>query len=65
MSIRLRKLEIEPRAACNTALLQLGAGLPSLLLTDLLGIHINTAAENWKAAAGARWTGYLWARSQQ
>ena len=57
MSTRLRKLGIEPRAARNSALLQLGAELPSLVLADLLGIHINTA-EHWNAAAGARWTNY-------
>lgn len=57
MSMRLRNLGIEPRAARNTALLQLGAELPSLVLADLLGIHINTA-ERWNAAAGARWTNY-------
>lgn len=54
---RLRKLGIEPRAARNTALLQLGAELPSIVLADLLGIHINTA-ERWIAAAGARWVTY-------
>jgi len=51
------KLGIEPRPARNTALLQLGAELPSLVLADLLGVHINTA-ERWNAAAGARWTNY-------
>lgn len=62
MSTRLRNLGIEPRAARNTALLQLGAELPSLVLADLLGVHINTA-ERWNAAAGARWTNYAAARS--
>jgi len=62
MSTRLRKLGIEPRAARNTALLQLGAELPSLVLADLLGVHINTA-ERWNAAAGARWTNYVATRS--
>jgi hypothetical protein len=57
MSRRLRKLGIEPRAARNTALLQLGAELPSPVFADLLGVHINTA-ERWNAAAGARWTNY-------
>lgn len=58
---RLRALGIEPRAARNTALLQLGAELPSVVLSDLLGICINTA-EKWNAAAGARWTNYAAAR---
>jgi hypothetical protein len=49
-------------AARNTALLQLGAELPSLVLADLLGVHINTA-ERWNAAAGARWTNYVATRS--
>lgn len=62
MSARLRKLGIEPRATRNTALLQLGAELPSLVLADLLGVHINTA-ERWNAAAGARWTNYAATRS--
>jgi hypothetical protein len=51
LSARLRKLAIEPRAARNTALLQLGAELPRLVFADLLGVHINTA-EHWSAAAG-------------
>ena len=54
---RLRDLGIPLRAARNTALLQLGAELPSIVLADLLGIHISTA-EAWSAAAGARWTTY-------
>lgn len=54
---RLRRLAIQPRTARNTTLLQLGAELPSVVLADLLGIHINTA-ERWNAAAGARWTNY-------
>ena len=57
LGARLKELGIEPRAARNTTLLQLGAELPSLVLADLLGIHINTA-ERWCAAAGARWTTY-------
>lgn len=59
---RLRRLGIEPRAARNTTLLQLGGELPSLVLADLLGIHINTA-ERWNAAAGARWINYVAARA--
>lgn len=61
---RLRGLGIEPRAARNTALLQLGAELPSVVLADLLGIHIGTA-ERWAAAAGGRWTHYAAARLDQ
>jgi hypothetical protein len=57
LSHRLRGLGIEPRAARNTALLQLAAELPSLVLADLLGIHINTA-ERWNAAVGAPWANY-------
>ena len=59
---RLRNLGIPPRAARNTALLQLAAQLPSVVLADLLGIHINTA-EAWSAAAGARWTTYAATKS--
>lgn len=55
---RLKNLGIEPRAARNTALLQLAAELPSVAIADLLGIHINTA-EKWTAAAGARWAAYV------
>ena len=64
MGHRLRELSIEPRAARNAALLQLGAELPSVVLADLLGIHIGTA-ERWTAAAGARWTHYAAARLDQ
>ena len=35
---RLRRMGIEPRAARNTTLLQLGAELPSIVLADLLGV---------------------------
>lgn len=59
---RLRRLAIQPRAARNSTLLQLGAELPSVVLADLLGIHINTA-ERWNAAAGARWANYATTRS--
>jgi hypothetical protein len=54
---RLRALGIEPRAARNTALLQLAAELPSVALADLLGLSISTA-ERWNVAAGSRWTRY-------
>ncbi len=54
---RLKALGIEPRAARNTALLQLATELPSIAIADLLGLHIGTA-EKWNAAAGGRWTGY-------
>lgn len=64
MGHRLRGLGVEPRAARNTALLQLGAELPSVVLADLLGIHIGTA-ERWTAAAGARWTHYAATRLGQ
>lgn len=63
LGARLQELGIKPRAARNTTLLQLGAELPSLVLADLLGIHISTA-ERWNAAAGARWTTYAAAREQ-
>lgn len=55
---RLKILGIEPRAARNTALLQLAAELPSIAIADLLGLHVSTA-EKWSAATGSRWTGYV------
>ena len=55
---RLKALDIEPRAARNTALLHLAAELPSVAIADLLGLHISTA-EKWNAAAGGRWTRYI------
>ncbi len=54
---RLRQHGIKARAARNTALLQLVTVTPTPVLADLLGLHPGTA-EQWSAAAGARWSAY-------
>ncbi len=54
---RLRHHDIRPRAARNTALLDLVTVAPTPVLADLLGLHPATA-EHWRQAAGARWSAY-------
>ena len=57
MARRLQQHGIQPRAARNTALLQLVTAAPTPVLADLLGLHPGTA-ERWREAAGARWIAY-------
>ncbi|MBK9696751.1 MAG: hypothetical protein IPO80_04880 [Propionibacteriaceae bacterium] len=54
---RLRLHGIHPRAARNTALLQLATETPTPVIADLLGLNLNTA-EKWREVAGARWANY-------
>jgi hypothetical protein len=55
---RLQRLGLQPRAARNTALLQLGQQLPAVVLADLLGLHLNTA-QRWTTTAGGPWAQYV------
>lgn len=59
---RLTKLGIHARDARTTALLQLAAELPPVVLADLLGLHRNTAV-GWARAAGGDWTRYAATRA--
>jgi hypothetical protein len=48
----LQKLGIRARPARNTALFDLAGQIPAVVLSKLLGIHINTAVR-WTEQAGA------------
>ena len=53
----LVRLGIHCRAARNTALLTLARDVPTVVLSDLLGVGISTA-ERWRQYAGGSWTAY-------
>jgi len=53
----LMRLGIHCRAARNTALLTLARDVPTVVLSDLLGVGISTA-ERWRQFAGGSWTTY-------
>jgi hypothetical protein len=40
---RLKKLQIPPHSSCNTALMELAAEMPAKVLSDGLGISIESA----------------------
>jgi L-alanine-DL-glutamate epimerase-like enolase superfamily enzyme len=52
LMLRLQKLGIRARPARNTALFDLAAQIPAVVLSKLLGIHINTATQ-WTHRTGA------------
>lgn len=54
---RLHKLGIHARPARNTAMFDLAAQIPAVVLSRLLGIHINTAI-SWAEHAGAPGAAY-------
>lgn len=58
---RLNQIGVNSRAARNTTLLELSRAAPSVVLADLLGLHVTTL-EYWSNASGARWTAYAAAR---
>ncbi|MER5924972.1 hypothetical protein [Streptomyces mirabilis] len=45
-------------AARNTALFGMTGELPSIIISDLFGVHRNTANQ-WAALAQDSWAGYL------
>ncbi|MFC5253564.1 hypothetical protein [Streptomyces nigrescens] len=49
---RLHRLGIRARPVRSTALLDLAAGLPAVVLSKLLGIHIRSATR-WTQHSGA------------
>ncbi|MGH3854845.1 MAG: hypothetical protein ACRDR6_15385 [Pseudonocardiaceae bacterium] len=57
LMLRLKKLGIHARPARNTALFDLATQLPAVVLSKLLGIHINTATR-WTNQAGAPGAAY-------
>ena len=57
LSVRLRKLGINARAARRAALIDLAAQLPAAVLAELLGITNGTAV-HWVRDAGGDWSRY-------
>jgi transglutaminase-like putative cysteine protease len=53
----LRSLGIPARLARNSALIDLAAQLPAAVLSQLLGIHLQTATA-WTIEAGNTWLRY-------
>jgi hypothetical protein len=51
LAYRLKRLQIPPRSSRNTALMELAAEMPAKVLSDLLGISIESAA-GWTQEAG-------------
>jgi hypothetical protein len=49
--LRLKALGVPARVSRNSALMDLAAELPAAVLSQLLGLHINTAAR-WTDEAG-------------
>jgi hypothetical protein len=60
---RLNALGIHARSNRNTAMLQLAAELPAVVIADLLGIHVGTATR-WVHQASGNWTSYAADHSQ-
>jgi hypothetical protein len=58
----LENAGIHTRAAHNTALIELAADLPALVVAETLGIHIETAVR-WSKYARRDWADYLVARA--
>ena len=60
---RLNALGIYVRSNRNTAMLQLAAELPAVVIADLLGVHTGTATR-WVHEASGNWTSYAADRSR-
>jgi hypothetical protein len=58
LSARLMKHGLPTIAARNTALFDMAGEIPPIILSDLFGIHRNTATQ-WAALAQDSWAGYL------
>jgi hypothetical protein len=54
---RLKQLQIPPRASRNTALMELATEMPAKVLSDLLGVSIESAV-SWTQEAGQTRPGY-------
>ena len=62
MRLRLADEGIVLRPTRNSALLALASAVPTPVLADLLGIHINTAGE-WSRLAAGDWAAYAASRA--
>ena len=64
LTLRLnRKLGLYVRPTRNRALCNLAAELPSPVLADLLGLHVNTA-NRWTRLVKSDWTAFVAERSK-
>ncbi|MFD7082244.1 hypothetical protein [Streptomyces sp. NPDC059918] len=61
LSLRLLRHGVDVRAARNTALSALASDLPAPVLSQILGMHINTAVD-WVKYVKRDWTTYVGAR---
>jgi hypothetical protein len=57
LSLRLRRIGLQPRQNRAAALFALAAELPAAVLARTLGIHISSAV-NWQKAASGDWLSY-------
>ncbi len=64
LGLRLKPYGIGAREARNTVLLDLAAELAPAFLSELLGMHVNTAVR-WGRNAGGDWAGYAAARARR
>ncbi|MFD0260132.1 hypothetical protein ACFVH7_17865 [Kitasatospora indigofera] len=62
LSVHLKKHGLPTIAARNTAMFSMAGELPPIILSDLFGLHRNTATQ-WAALAQDSWVGYLAALS--
>ena len=61
LSKRLQRIGVQPGNDRHGALVQLCAQLPAAVVSDLLGVSVQTA-ERWAAIAGRPWADYVAAR---
>jgi hypothetical protein len=58
LSVQLKKHGLPTLAARNTAMFSMAGELPPIILSDLFGLHRNTAIQ-WAILAQDSWAGYL------
>lgn len=61
LALQLLELGLPTLAAHSTAMIVVAADLPPIVISDLFGIHVNTAVE-WSVLAQDSWADYLAAR---
>lgn len=59
---RLNTLSVYAQPSRNSALLQLAAELPAVVIADPLGVHVGTATKGIREASG-NWASYVAERS--
>jgi hypothetical protein len=61
LSKRLQRIGMQPDINRHGALVQLCGQLPAAVVSDLLGVSVQTA-ERWASIAGRPWADYIAAR---